>query len=183
METCSVQVDVSLFSGLWDGPLLPTICLLHESKVHPVPPKEFPGPELTGHPSCLPAPSSIRPSSDTQQSLHPGSQGQQAWEWTTFSTSALLRPGTRPQLCPPPGLLPPPTSLSIWSRDGLRASLLFLLPRSPVEPWPARWTPTHRQDAGPVVGEGMAQLGSKTTTPQPKADGTAHPGPTQLRQM
>lgn len=75
---------------------------------------------------------------------------------------------------------PPPTSLvHLEQRDpGL---LLFPLPRlaGPCR----RWTPTHGVTLGASVGEGMAQLGSKTTIPQPKANGTAHPGPTQLMQM
>lgn len=182
MEAYSGQADVSLFSDFGTGLCYPpSACCVNLRSIQ-CPLKSFPGqscpatrpppipqlPEATLRHAAEPAPRRPGPTGlGTGRLLHVGP----ALPWD----EATAVPSARASL--------PPTSLSIWSRDRLRASLLFSLPRSPAGPWPARWTPTHRQDSGPVVGEGMAQLGSKTTIPQPKANGTAHPGPTQLMQV
>lgn len=108
MEAYSGQADVSLFSDFGTGLCYPpSACCVNLRSIQ-CPLKSFPGQSCPATRPPPPFPSSPRPLSDMQQSLHPGGQGQQAWEQAAFCTLALLCPGTRPQLCPQPGLLCPP---------------------------------------------------------------------------
>ena len=164
-----------------DGPLPSTPCLRRDAKAHPAPPTEA-FLHVAPVPAALPAPTSPRPSSDTQQSLQPRrpgpGQGQQDWalsclphvipaqRWdeATAVPAMLAVPSARAPSPPhhlPDRLEPRHIQLLLaralchcvqWGHDIPRVRVSRPLSSHCL-------LAEHRWGSGPVLGEGTAQLG------------------------
>lgn len=128
MEAYSGQADVSLFSDFGTGLCYPpSACCVNLRSIQ-CPLKSFPGQSC---PATRPPPIPQLPEATLRHAAEPAPRRPGP---TGLGTGRLLRvgpalPWDEATAVPSARASPPPTSLSIWSSDRLRASLLFSLPR------------------------------------------------------